>query len=289
MIQGGDPLGTGAGGPGYSFPDEFVAGLGHDSAGVLSMANDGPDTNGSQFFITLAPTERLNYLHTVFGRVVQGRDVPQRIEPGDVMHVRILRFGQAALAFRPDESTFAALSAKEPKYQSEMEPGPKAHFEDPDKLLPVDPPRAKNFNFKLGNVQRATGVKIYVRLYAHFVPGPDSPDPSAFAEKVANSLGLDDGAVLAAYFADRDEWGLRVGAAMIGTFTGSAVDPQELAKNGSLANATVTFLQKSRKRADQYTLQSKGALTNNLQIAGQRIKVAVDGVVDELISQLVKQ
>jgi cyclophilin family peptidyl-prolyl cis-trans isomerase len=289
VIQGGDPLGTGEGGPGYSFPDEFVAGLGHDSPGVLSMANDGPDTNGSQFFITLAPFERLNFLYSVFGRVVQGQDVPEKIVPGDVMHVRILRIGAAALAFRPDEATFASLSAKAPKYPSEMEPGPKSPFDDPDKLLPVDPPRAKNFNFKLGNVRRATGVKIYVRLYARFVPGPDSFDPSAFADKVANSLGLDDGAVLAAYFADRDEWALSVGGSMIDTFTGSTVDPHELVKNGSLAKATAAFLQKSRKRAEEYTIQSKAVLTNNLQTPGQRIKITVDAVLDELISQIVKK
>src|ERR1700733_904491 len=72
VVQGGDPLGTGEGGPGYEFPDEFVPGLRHDAAGILSMANDGPDTNGSQFFLTLAPVNRLNYLHPVFGRVVRG-------------------------------------------------------------------------------------------------------------------------------------------------------------------------------------------------------------------------
>src|SRR5471032_3252017 len=75
VVQGGDPLANGDGGPGYAFPDEFVPGLRHDAAGVLSMANDGPNTNGSQFFITLGPTNRLNYLHSVFGRVVRGLDV----------------------------------------------------------------------------------------------------------------------------------------------------------------------------------------------------------------------
>ena len=107
MIQGGDPNGNGTGGPGYRFPDEFDPTLRHDRPGTLSMANSGPNTNGSQFFITHVPTPWLDDHHTVFGHVVRGQDVVDAVRQGDrIRHIEIIRVGEAARAFRTDQEAF---------------------------------------------------------------------------------------------------------------------------------------------------------------------------------------
>lgn len=115
MIQGGCPLGTGTGDPGYKFDDEFHADLKHSGPGVLSMANSGPGTNGSQFFITHIETAWLDGKHTVFGNVLEGQDVVDTTAQGDALtQLEIIRVGAAAEAFNAIESfrTFEGSRAK---------------------------------------------------------------------------------------------------------------------------------------------------------------------------------
>ncbi len=129
VIQGGDPQGNGTGGPGYRFPDEFSPDLKHEGAGILSMANAGPNTNGSQFFITLGAAAWLDGLHSVFGKVVEGQEVVSAIVAGDqIKSVKIERVGNAAKGFDASQkawnerlsAAYAALrAAAEAKRQAD--------------------------------------------------------------------------------------------------------------------------------------------------------------------------
>ncbi len=124
MIQGGCPLGTGTGGPGYTFPDEIDPELTHSKPGTLSMANSGPGTNGSQFFITHVPTPWLDGKHTVFGHVVSGQDVVDKIAGNDLLNsVEIIRVGNDAKKFESDQDAFDLLlvSFDDRKKEKELE------------------------------------------------------------------------------------------------------------------------------------------------------------------------
>ncbi|MDA9699123.1 peptidylprolyl isomerase [Flavobacteriaceae bacterium] len=113
MIQGGDPSGTGSGGPGYQFDDEFNEELKHDGPGVLSMANAGPGTNGSQFFITHVETPWLDGKHSIFGKVNSGQDVVDKIEQNDIIKkVKVIRIGEAAKSFNAPKNFENYISEK---------------------------------------------------------------------------------------------------------------------------------------------------------------------------------
>jgi len=127
MIQGGCPLGTGTGSPGYSFDDEFHPELKHNSPGILSMANSGPASNGSQFFITHVATPWLDNKHTVFGKVIEGQDVVDTVAQDDLLNsIEIIRVGSEAEnfnaieAFRVFEGARAEREAKAKQEQEEL-------------------------------------------------------------------------------------------------------------------------------------------------------------------------
>lgn len=287
VVQGGDPLGNGDGGPGYMFPDEIVPGLHLDDTGILAMANSGPDTNGSQFFLTLAPVNRLNYLHTVFGRTVRGREVLAKIVQGDKFSVKILRVGAAAKAFRADEATFAALAAKAKKYSAALEPGPTAHFDDPDHLLPLDPPRAKAFNFKLANFERATGVKIAARLFAKSPPPAEDAKSGAYMHALADKLGVAQSGVLAAYFADEKDWRLWIGDDITAAFLGRPATPKDLVEDGALHEVKTAFLKAAAAQGDtDFAAQQKAAPADKPVPPAQQLKLQTDAVLDGLIDKL---
>ena len=123
MIQGGCPQGQGTGGPGYNFDDEFHPSLKHDRPGVLSMANAGPGTNGSQFFITHVPTNWLDGKHTVFGHVIEGQDVVDAVAGDDALEsIEIIRVGEEAKKFNAIEAfrTFEGSREKRIAEQKKM-------------------------------------------------------------------------------------------------------------------------------------------------------------------------
>ena len=279
-MQGGDPLGRGEGGPGYTFPDEFVPGLSHDSAGVLSMANMGPDANGSQFFLTLAAARRLDYLHTVFGRVIRGLEVLPEIHLGDAMRVRIHRVGTEAEAFRPDWIVFAHMRderARDHRAAAERALG-RIYFEDPDHLLPVEPPRAKAFNVKLAAFERVTGRQVCVRILAAAPAGTDGRRLNVYVKSVARELGrLRDGVVVV-YVADRNEWKLWIGDDLLPLVMGRPGTLEDFMRDGSLHARKEALLADAQRRLS--------APVDSSESPGQRLKLACDDVLAALVAVL---
>ncbi len=263
VIQGGDPKGDGEGGPGYAFQDELGPRLRHDRAGMLSMANDGPNTNGSQFFITLRETNRLNYLHSVFGRVVSGQDVVDQIAQGDKIDaVKIVRVGAAAKAFQTDVIAFEVL-----KKRSELVPPPRVpvdfkYLVDGTNTLPDF--RVKNFNFKLANYEKFRRERIVVRIFATAKSGETD------LKALARELGAgDEKGVLIAYFAAEDEWKLLVGKTLFPAVNG-----------GPVADEAV-FLKEVLHAKKQALLARARELTKE-----KKLKDAVDAAIDTVSLRL---
>ncbi len=155
MIQGGCPLGTGTGGPGYKFEDEIHPDLKHDRPGILSMANAGPGTNGSQFFITHVPTPHLDGKHTVFGHVVKGQDVVNAIKKGDTIKtIEIIRVGEKAEQFQADQAAFDTQQAKIKSEQSEKN---KEKNKKTEELIKQKWPKAKTTKSGLKYIVKTEG------------------------------------------------------------------------------------------------------------------------------------
>lgn len=160
MIQGGDPNGNGSGGPGYSFYDEFSDSLKHDGPGIISMANSGANTNGSQFFITHKETPWLDGKHSVFGHVVVGQEVVNSVEQNDtIQHIEIIRVGKTAKKFNATE----VFNTKYNQLKSEEEAAKKVI----ENRLAMTPQEAREYFYNLVKekeskaVQSASGL-VYV-------------------------------------------------------------------------------------------------------------------------------
>ncbi len=281
----------------YHFPDNFVPGLRHDAIGTLSMANAGPDTNSCEFFITLRDTNRLNYLHSVFGRVVRGLDVLPLIKQDDPVAIKILRIGAAAHAFKADEATFKALSAATKKYADAPGPGlpakasatagPTAHFDDPDHLLPTEIPRAQIFNYKLANFERVTGVRIVGRFFAKGPPADEDKVPGAYMRALAAKLGTIKRGALVAYFAAEDDWRVWIGDETTAAFFGGTTTPADLVTEGAFHKVKDAFIESAMKAGDaEFARQQKNSPADKQPAAAQHLKLLTDALLDSLIFKL---
>jgi cyclophilin family peptidyl-prolyl cis-trans isomerase len=280
VVQGGDPTGMGDGGPGYEFADEIAPGLRHDRAGVLQMANSGPDTNGSQWCFMLRAVPRLNYLHTVFGHVVRGLEILPQIRQGDTMRVKILRMGPDAEAFLVTRESFAAQADAAKKHTGPSHPGPDAPFDDPDHLLPAQWERARGFTFKLANFERFTGRRLCARVLARTPEG----GIDSYLRETAGRLGIGESGALAVYCADNGQWRCRLGDRDRGALAKDVADGES---PGGSREVETRFFDAARRSADEATAYAQGRLPAGETLTPpQKLKLRVDAVLDGLILKL---
>ena len=191
MIQGGCPLGTGTGDPGYKFDDEFHPELKHDAPGVLSMANAGPGTNGSQFFITHIATPWLDNNHTVFGHVVEGQDVVNAVEPNDtIQSVEIIRVGDEAQKWNAVEAFRVFEGAREKRIAAEKEKTEKA-LEEVAAGFEKTPSGLRYQFIHRGNGKKAEkGKKVAVHYKGQLVNGQEFDNSFKRKQPIEFALGV---------------------------------------------------------------------------------------------------
>jgi len=193
MIQGGDPNSDGSGGPGYKFKDEFHSDLKHDKPGILSMANSGPNTNGSQFFITHKETPWLDNVHTVFGHVIEGQDIVNAIAQDDVIEkITIIRKGNEAKKFDAVKIFKDYYSVEAENQKKAAEALEKAKKEQVVKINALKMSGTKTASGLIYNIEKGNGKKpnngqeIYVQ-YAGYLTNGELFDSSI--EAVAEKFG----------------------------------------------------------------------------------------------------
>jgi hypothetical protein len=240
----------------------------------VQMANDGPDTNGSQWCFMLRPSPHLDYLHSVFGQVVEGLEILPRIEQGDAMKVKILRVGKDAEGFRVTRESFAAMVAAAKRYEGPRQPGPDEPFDDPDRLLPTDWPRALAVTQKLANFQRFTGLRVAARVFAK-TPEGEGGIPR-YLKETAGHLGIGPAGVLAVYCADQDRWYLHIGQEVAGL-------PKE-----SRAGSEARLLAQARALQDEMVAAALKRLpADQTELArSAHVRLAVDAMLDRLLAML---
>lgn len=164
MIQGGDPNGNGSGGPGYAFKDEFAPDLKHDKPGILSMANSGPKTNGSQFFITHKDTPWLDGKHTIFGHVITGQDVVNAIKQDDLINsVKIIRKGAEAKKFDATKTFTQYMAGKDEEERKQKELEAKEKADKIAKFAPLFAAKAKSLSeMKATATETSSGLKYKI-------------------------------------------------------------------------------------------------------------------------------
>lgn len=190
MIQGGCPSGTGSGNPGYKFEDEFHPELKHNKPGKLAMANSGPATNGSQFYITHVPTPWLDGKHTVFGSVIEGQNVVDAVEQGDEMSIEILRVGEEAQnfnaveAFRNFEGSRAKREEEAKRKQKELLDTVAAGFDET--------PSGLRYQIlqKGDGKQAAKGLKVSVHYKGQLLDGTVFDSSYKRKEPIDFTLGI---------------------------------------------------------------------------------------------------